>query len=60
MQLVGKLQFMFGYNLELEDRSTRCSYVDYSARLQQGHREIINDFCWTKINVEVYMGPREW
>ena len=45
MQLAGKLYFVFGYNLEIDDRSTRCCYVGYSARIQQGHREIIKDFC---------------
>ena len=41
MQWADKQHFIFSYNLELDDRSTRCSYADYSARVQQGHREII-------------------
>ena len=36
MQLAGEPHFIFGYNLKLDERSTRCLY-DYSARLQPGH-----------------------
>ena len=58
MRLAGKEHFIFGNNLELDDRSTRCCYGDYSARLQQGHCEI-------KISAEPKFMPkftwdREW